>query len=272
MNQNISLQNRKTFGDHLKFWRQNKNLSQMDLALNIGISTKHLSFVETGRSKPSRSLVCKIAQSLKLPLRQQNVLLNSAGYNSEFREESLDNKQYSIIKDALDRILENHNPYPAFVINTAYDIKTVNQSFISFVTFLIGKKQTFSFSNIMDLTFDPKGLSGFIQNWEFVSQFLLSRIWEELHSTGNPNLEILYKKLLHSSKKNKIQKAEVNKEINLPVMPLTFTKGKDILNFFSTITTFGTPLDLTCQELRIESLYPADESSKKFLINLSKKN
>ncbi|MCZ8342325.1 MAG: helix-turn-helix transcriptional regulator [Leptospira sp.] len=262
----VSLQNRKTFGDNLKFWRKLKKRSQLELALDLGISAKHLSFVETGRSKPSRELVCKIASALKLPLREQNLFLNSAGYNSEFREASLDNSQLSIIKESLERMLENHNPYPAFVINTSYDILMKNTSYSNLVAFLIGKNKAKEFTNVMELTFHPEGLSSVIEDWELISNFLLSRIWDEMISTGNPKLEILYKKLLEAKPKVPKEPLQSKSEYNLPVLSLSLSKNKKNLRFFSMITTFGTPLDLTCQELRIESMYPADEATKRFFL------
>ncbi|MCU0825053.1 MAG: helix-turn-helix transcriptional regulator [Leptospira sp.] len=263
---NVSLQNRKTFGENLKFWRKLKKRSQMELALDLGISAKHLSFVETGRSKPSRELVCKLASALKLPLREQNIFLNSAGYNSEFREASLENSQLIIIKESLERMLENHNPYPAFVINTSYDILMTNSSYRDLVAFFIGKNKSKEFTNVMELTFHRDGLSSFIQDWNLISDFLLSRIWDEMITTGNPKLEVLYKKLTESRRKNEKEVLRSNSEHNLPVFSLTLTKNKKSLRFFSMITTFGTPLDLTCQELRIESMYPADEVTKSFFL------
>ncbi len=114
-------------------------MSQLDLALEVGVSTKHLSFVETGRSQPSRNLILKMAHSLKLPLRHRNGILKAAGYASEFGEEPFNGEKMEIIRQALQRMLEKHEPYPAFVVNAAYDILMTNSGYEQMIKFLVGE-------------------------------------------------------------------------------------------------------------------------------------
>lgn len=247
-------------GDFLRFWRKHNRMSQMDLALDVGISTKHLSFVETGRSKPSRNLVLKIAHSLKLPLRHRNSFLKSAGYASEFGEESFNGDKMEIVRQALQRMLEKHEPYPALVVNAAYNILMTNSGYEQMIKFLVGDHVLKKYNNVYHLTFAEDGLRPHIRDWPIIEQFMLNRLWDEAASTQNNDLFLLYKEI--SRLQTSESPIDFQVEDNLPIMSLTFEKDAMKASFFTTITTLGTPLDLTTQELRIESLYPADEDTK----------
>ncbi len=249
------------FGEILRGWRKQKRLSQLDLSLEIGISSKHLSFIETGRSKPSREMILKISDSLKLPMRQHNALLTSAGYTANFSEEPLESPRFEIIREALSRILEKHNPYPAFVVNSKYDLLKTNSGFDQMIPIFIEDTQLANEKNIMKLTFNPRGLSRYIQNWDNVSSFLLMRIWEEALTSKNEELlklHMVLKSMVPSENKNQSMS-----ELLLPALHLSLKKDEIEANFFTTITTLGTPLDVTTQEIRIEALFPADEKTKK---------
>ena len=250
-------------GDILRFWRKLNRKSQMDLALEVGISTKHLSFVETGRSKPSRSLVLKMAHSLKLPLRHRNSFLKASGYASEFGEEPFNGDKMEIVRQALQRMLEKHEPYPAFVVNAAYNILMTNSGYQRLIKFLVGEHALKKYDNVYHLTFAEDGLRQYIKDWPGIEQFMLNRLWDEAASTQNRELFSLYKEI------SRLRTSEdpINFQVdeNLPIMGLTFEKDAMKASFFTTITTLGTPLDLTAQELRIESLFPADEKTKELL-------
>lgn len=251
---------RESIGEMLRFWRQLNRISQMDLALNIDVSSKHLSFVETGKSKPSRNLVLKIAQSLKLPLRHRNAFLLAAGYAPEFEEKPFDGQEMEIVREALRRMLEKHEPYPAFVVNTGYKILMKNSGYDQIVKFYAGENALKKYGNAIRILFSEDGLRPYVKDWPVVEHFLLARLWEEVVSTQNGELIALYKEI--SQLRPSDDPIDFQIDNDLPIMSLTLEKNSKKVNFFTTITTLGTPLDLTTQELRIELLFPSDEETK----------
>jgi transcriptional regulator with XRE-family HTH domain len=253
--------NHTPFGEILRDWRKKKDLSQLDLSLDVGISAKHLSFVETGRSIPSRELILRISETLKLPKRQYNALLTSAGYAAEFSEEPLESPKFEMIRTALSRMLTQHAPYPAFVINSNYNLLMTNSGYDQIIHHFVDQSVRDKHRNILRITFDPKGLSQYIQNWAIISSFLLKRIWEEAVSTKNERLLDLHDELKKNTPTNEGNMFMI--EPLLPVMLLSLKKDQIEADFFTTITTLGTPLDLTSQELRIESLFPANAATEK---------
>jgi len=261
--QNVMFNRKKneSVGDMLRFWRQLNKISQMDLALEADISTKHLSFVETGKSLPSRSLILKMAASLKLPLRHRNALLIAAGYSPEFGEEPFDGQQMKIIRNALQRMIEKHAPYPAFVVNTGYRIQMKNSGYEKVIKFFAGETALTKYDNALRILFSEDGLRPYVKDWPVIEQFLLGRLMEEAVSTQNLELMELYKDL----SKNINGKSPVNFQTDnhLPIMTLVLEKNAKRASFFTTIATLGTPLDLTTQELRIELLFPSDEETNR---------
>jgi len=261
--QNLMKSERKheSVGDMLRFWRHSKRISQMDLALNIDISSKHLSFVETGKSKPSRHLVLKIAHSLKLPFRHRNAFLIAAGYAPEFREEPFDGQKMEIVREALRHMMEKHEPYPAFVVNTGYKILMTNSGYDQIVKFYAGEDVLKKYDNAIQILFSEDGLRHYVKDWPAVEHFLLARLQEEVVSTQNAELIALYKDM--SQLRTNDDQIDFQIDNNLPIMSLILEKNSKKASFFTTITTLGTPLDLTTQELRIELLFPSDEETKK---------
>lgn len=250
-----------SIGDILRFWRQLKRISQMDLALDTGISSKHLSFVETGRSQPSRDLVLKLAQSLNVPLRHRNVFLRAAGFAPEFDEEPFDGQKMAIVRQALTRMIKMHEPYPALVIDTTYKILMTNSGYDQIIKFYLGENAQKKYDNVYRFTFAEDGLRQYIKDWPVIEQFMIGRLWEEAVSTQNKELFTLYEDI--SQLKTSNHPISFQMDHNLPIMSLTLEKDSMKTSFFTTITTLGTPLDLTTQELRIESLFPADDETKK---------
>ncbi len=239
----------------------------MDLALDAGISSKHLSFVETGRSQPSRDLVLKLASSLKVPLRHRNVFLKAAGYSSEFSEEPFDGQKMEIVRQALKRMIEAHEPYPALVINASYKIIMTNSGYDQMIRFYLGENSLKKYDNVYRLTFAEDGLRQYITDWPVIEQFMIGRLWEEVVSTQNKELFTLYEEISQLKTGDSPISFQINN--NLPIMSLTLEKKSMKASFFTTVTTLGTPLDLTTQELRIESLFPADDETKQ-LFSLKK--
>lgn len=250
----------ESVGEILRYWRQLKKISQMDLALDVDISSKHLSFVETGKSKPSRDLVLKIAYSLNLPYRHRNAFLLAAGYAPEFQEEPFVGSKMGIVRDAIQRLIENHEPYPAFVVNTGYKILMKNSGYDRFVSFYAGDTALKKYDNAIRILFAEDGLKPYVRDWPLIEQFILVRLWDEVVSTQNNELLKLYKEISLLRSKEEIVDLDFNG--SLPVMSLILEKDFKQVKFFTMITTLGTPLDVATQELRIELLFPSDEETK----------
>lgn len=250
----------ESIGEMLRFWRQLNRISQMDLALDIDISPKHLSFVETGKSNPSRDLVLRIVHSLKLPFRHRNAFLLASGYAPEFEEQPFDGQKMDIVRSALSRMIKKHEPYPAFVVNTSYKILMKNSGYDKIVKFYGGENTLKKYDNAIRILFSEDGLRNYVKGWPVVEQFLLARLWEEVVSTQNNELIELYKEI--SQSRSNSEPIDFKIDSNLPIMNLILEKNSKKASFFTMITTLGTPLDLTAQELRLEFLFPSDEETK----------
>ncbi|MEM7184744.1 MAG: helix-turn-helix domain-containing protein [Spirochaetota bacterium] len=250
-----------SFGEMLRFWRKINHISQMDFSLDIEISTRHLSFLETGKSKPSYNLVLKISNCLKLPFRQRNAFLIAAGYVPAFQEEDFTSKNFLVVREALQRMLEKHEPYPAFVVNTSYKILMKNKGYDNLVKLYAGDKTLKKYDNAMQILFSKDGLQPFVKDWHVIEYFLLSRLKEEIVSTQNKELSKLYLELCKKQKERSSNNMQMDS--NLPVMTLVLEKELLKTSFFTTITTLGTPLDVTTQELKIELLFPSNDETKK---------
>lgn len=251
---------RESAGDMLRRWRQIKKISQMDLALDTDISTKHLSFVETGRAKPSRDLILKIAHAMKLPYRHRNAFLMAAGYAPEFHEEPFDGPSMDMVRDAIRRLLENHEPYPAFVVDTGYTILMKNSGYDQLVRFYAGDAALRTYGNAVRILFAEDGLKPYVKDWHTIEHFLLARIADEVLATQNAELLELYTDI--SARRSGSETPDFTMDRALPVMSLVLEKNSRQTAFFTTVATLGSPLDLTCQELRIELLFPSDEKTK----------
>jgi transcriptional regulator with XRE-family HTH domain len=253
----------KPVGEILRYWRGRKKMSQMDLALSVDVSTRHLSFVETGRSRPSRDLVLRLGQALELPLRQCNALLGAAGYAAEYGHTPLEAEQMVVVRRTLRRLLDSHAPYPALVLDSAYEILMTNAAFDRIITWFAGEAALVKYTNIYRLTFAEDGLRGAFRDWPLVAQFMLTRLLGEALATQEAALFKLHAELCdHQGSENPMDSAL---DQNLPIFSFTLERGGLAASFFSTITTFGTPLDVTAQELRIESIFPADPATQRLL-------
>ena len=254
------LKKTESLGDLLRFWRQLKKKSQMDLAFDAGISPKHLSFVETGKSRPSRRLVLALAGALNLPLRHRNAFLRAAGYAPEFEEAPFDGQKMAVVRQALERMIKKHEPYPAVVLDTAYKILMTNAGFDKMILLFLGKNIRENCGNIYRLTFAEDGLRQYIKDWPTIEHFMAGRLWEEAAATQNHKLMALYEEI--SALRSSSGPVDFQADGSLPILSLTLEKQDIKARFFTTITTLGTPLDLTTQELRIESLFPADQETR----------
>lgn len=246
-------------GPMLRAWRSSRGKSQLALAVEAGVSTRHLSFVETGRSAPSREMVLTLAEHLDVPLRERNALLHAAGYAAVFRETPLDADALREVRGALTHILAASEPNPALVVNRRYDILLANDAAVRFLAFFAPRWK--GRNNVFRMTLSPDGLRGAIVNWPLVAQHLCRRMRGEL--TRGRDLQ--EDALLDLAERTDAELAKVEVPHHGILVPMTLRRGKVTLDLFTTITTLGTPLDITLQELRIETLFAADAESRRRL-------
>ncbi|WP_250655790.1 helix-turn-helix domain-containing protein [Alkalimarinus coralli] len=259
------------FGEVLKDLRKSRRLSQLDLAMESDVSTRHISFLETGRSKPSREMILHLARMMDIPYKETNMLLASAGFSYQYQESPLNATTLSPIRAALNFMLDTHAPYPAIVMDENWNILMANQPQQTLTAKLVelGAKFPPTF-NMMELFFDDNGYRPFVDNWEEVAIFLLQRIHKEhlLRPNRDAPNELLDKLLSYNAIPSDWQKREVG-DIATPLVQLKLTVGSHKLSLFSTIATFGTPLDVTLQNIRIEHYFPGDDATKLFFKQLS---
>jgi transcriptional regulator with XRE-family HTH domain len=249
------------FGPLLLHWRQLRNKSQLTLASEASVSQRHLCFVETGRARPSRELVLTLAKTLEVPFREQNALLLAAGFAPLYRETPLDAPELATARKALDTILCHHEPFPAVVLNRHWDILKTNAAAQRFFALLLDSKPPVR-PNVIRMIFDPEGLRPMIKNWELVAEALIHRVHREAIG-GVPDAEtrrLLQQALSFPDVPRRFRTPDLETPLS-PIVPIGFTKGSLGFEYFSTVTTLGTPQDVTLQEIRIECFFPMDEAT-----------
>ena len=242
-------------GPLLRDWRQRRRLSQLDLALDAGVSTRHLSFVETGRSRPSPEMVLQLADRLEVPLRERNQLLLAAGYAPQYGARSLDDPELATVRDAVGRVLTGHEPYPAFAVNRCWNL-VMSNSALGPLLEGVGPELLAPPVNCMRLALHPNGLAPRILNLGDWRGHLLHRLARELQMTADPELEELYEELL--AYPGPVSESAPDASAIMVELHLAAPDGGDPLLFFSTITVFGTASDVTVSELSVEAFFPAD--------------
>jgi transcriptional regulator with XRE-family HTH domain len=256
---------RIAFGDRLRAWRLRRRLSQLQLANEAGVSSRHLSFVETGRSRPSRELVLHLAEHLDVPLRDRNTLLVAAGFAPVYRETPLEEPPMAPVRDALRALLRSHEPYPAVVVNRRWELVLANravQVLVSGVSPALLEPPV----NVMRISLHPDGLARHVVNYDEYREHLLTRLAREVHITGDDALRALYDEVrgydTDGHDPSGVEPIGV-------VLPLRLRSPHGELALFSTIAVFGTAVDITLDELAIESFFPADEHTAEVLRTLS---
>jgi transcriptional regulator with XRE-family HTH domain len=254
-------------GALLQYWRQARRLSQYALALEAEISPRHVCFLETGRAKPSREMLLHLATVLRVPLRERNALLLSAGFAPVYQEPELQSPALAPVRAALDAMLEKQEPFPAVVMNRQWDILRANRAAARFFDFLLGPRG--GAANVLRLMFDPKGLRPFVLNWEESAEALIQRVHREaVGAIPDANTaQILSEILRYPGVPKRWQRPNLE-AISLPVLPLVFQREERVFRFFSMVTTVGTPQDVTSQELRVESFFPLDDETKQNISTL----
>jgi transcriptional regulator with XRE-family HTH domain len=253
-----------SFGQHLRAWRQRRRLSQLDLAEEAEISTRHLSYVETGRANPSREMVLRLISTLDLPLRERNVMLTAAGYAPLYRETPLDDPASSAAKQAIDLILKCHEPFPALAIDRHWNLVASNR-IVPLLLSGVDAKLLVPPVNVLRLTLDPQGLAPLIVNFAQWRGHLLERLKNQVAATQDAALASLFAELRNLSVPGTLEEETLHGEHLGIALPLKIRSHVGILSFISTTTIFGSPTDVTLQELALETLFPTDESTKQAL-------
>lgn len=252
-------------GPLLRSWRTSRGKSQLALAVEAGISTRHLSFLETGRASPSREMVLTLAEHLELPLRDRNSLLEAAGYAAVYRETPLEAAVMDDARAALTHLLDAALPNPSLVVNRRYDVLLANSAAIELFSFFAPKWR--GKNNIARLVFSPSGLKPAIVDWPAAAGHLVKRLRAELGhdvaDTQDAQLLALADEV-HAEIRGKLTLADPSHAANI-LLPVSFRRGSIELDLFTAITTVGTPLDITLQELRIETFFPANPASRRTL-------
>jgi len=265
------------FGPMLRAWRRRRGASQLALALQSGVSQRHVSFLESGRARPSREMVVQLSSALDVPLRQRNAMLMAAGFAPVYRESSLGAPELTPVRQAIDRMLKQQEPYPAVVIDRLWNLLEANEAAVAFTLFLHegpppppppGKPP-----NLLRSLLDPKGLRPKIANWEEVARYLVSTTYAEiLAAGGEPKaLAFIEEVMAYPDVPASFRKLRFE-DRPPPVLTLDYIVGGKSLSVFTTIATLGTPQDVTLQEVRIECFFPADERSDALFKSLAAKS
>lgn len=260
----------ETVGGLLREWRHGRQLSQLDLALAAGVSQRYVSLVETGRSRPSADMVLRLAAWLEVPLRHRNRLLVAAGFAPRYRERPLDAPDMTAVRDAVLRVLRAHEPYPALVVDGRWNILLANAPVDLFLAEALDAADADPALlappvNLVRLGLDPRGLASRIVNLAEVRSVLRARLARQLARTGDPVVGALYDEFFAADVAEGPGPG-LESEVATPMI-FRFRGGE--LSLFSTVTTFGTPQDITLDEISIESYYPADAAGAAVLRGLA---
>jgi transcriptional regulator with XRE-family HTH domain len=252
-------------GTELRRWRHARGLSQLALASDSAVSLRHLSFIETGRSNPSRAMVLKLAEVLDVPLRERNGLLLAAGFAPVYQESALDGPELAAVRDALDAIIAQQEPYPAVVMDRDWNIRYTNTAATRFFEFLQAGHDTSAPDppNVLRRMFHPDGVRRYVVNWRDVSEALVRRVRREAIGgvTDERALRILDEVLAYPEVPASLRSLDATIP-TLPVVPIQYARDGRRFDYFSTVTTLGTAQDITLQELRIECFFPANDTTR----------
>ena len=265
------------FGPMLRTWRRRRGASQLALALQSGVSQRHVSFLESGRAKPSREMVVQLTTALDVPLRQRNAMLLAAGFAPVYRESNLAAPELAPVRQAIDRILRQQEPYPAVVIDRLWNLIQANDAAQAFTVFLFEgpppPPPAGQPPNLLRWLLDPTALRSKLANWEEVARHLVSTTYAEILADGGEPKALAfvedvmaYPDVPASFRKQRFE------DRPQPVLTLDYIVGGKALSVFTTIATLGTPQDVTLQEVRIECFFPADDRSDALFKSLAARN
>ncbi len=257
--QHAAQQSIQPVGEQLRHWRARRRLSQLDLAMEAGISQRHLSFVESGRSRPGRDMVLLLAERLELPLRERNRLLLGAGHAPHFAEHALEDEAMADVREAMMLILKGHEPFPALVVDRAWNLVAHNDALgpllAGVAPWLLARP-----CNVLKLSLHREGLGPRIANYGEWRAHILARLRHEAKATGDATIEAVLAEL--EAMPSLEQRRQPPVVAASPVVPLRLRTDQGELSFISTTTVFGTPQNVTLSELAIEAFYPADAATR----------
>jgi transcriptional regulator with XRE-family HTH domain len=250
------------FPQLLRSWRQKRRLSQLELALDSGVSQRHLSFLESGRANPSRGMILQLSETLEVPLRERNEWLLAAGFAPVFHARPLDDPAMQQVMGAVRMMLANHEPFPAIAVDRAWTIRLANRPFDLLVAMIgedVWDRVGGGERNLLRLVFHPDGVRPFVANWRAIAPLLWHRARREADALGGEEMKAILAELAPHQDAETLRAAE---DVALvPVLPLEMEKDGLRVSLFTVIATFGTAQDVTADELRIESFFPADEAT-----------
>lgn len=245
------------FGEHLRHWRERRRLSQLDLAQEADISTRHLSFVETGRASPSREMVLRLSERLEIPLRERNALLVAAGFAPMYRERALDDPGLVAARRAVELVLKGHEPSPALAVDRHWNLVAANAALPHLLAGVAADMMQPPV-NVLRLSLHPSGLAPRIVNLGQWRTHIFERLRQQINATGDAALTGLLGELRSYPEPDGAADLQLDGELLGVAMPFRIRTDAGVLNFISTTTVFGTPVDVTLQELAVESFFPAD--------------
>ena len=250
-------------GELLRQWRQRRRLSQLDLAIEADISARHLSFVETGRSKPTSAMILRLSERLDVPLRDRNALLLAGGYAPAYPERGLDEPELAAVRAGLRRVLDGHNPYPAVLVNRWWELVDLNAS-VAVFTDGVAPRLLEPPANVLRLSLHPGGMAPRIANLAEWRAHVLTRLHRQAAATGDARLAALHQEIrgYPGGESEPPPRTDV-------VVPLRYRHGDRELSFFSMTAVIGAPMDITVGELALESFYPADQAPAQALQELT---
>lgn len=256
------------FGDLLRTWRERRRLTQLDLSGLADVSTKHLSHLENSKAEPSREMVLRLAEQLEIPLRERNVLLVAAGYAAVYPERELDAEEMAPVRDAIQQVLDGHEPYPAVAVDRAWDIVSMNRA----AMLLAGDVDPAVLAprpNSYRIALHPDGLARRILNFGELAHHLVSRLRHDARVSADPGLVTLLEEVESYPTVRAARLRPVTDASSVVVVPMRLAHPRGELAMFTTVATFGTPVDVTVEELAIETFFPADAETAARLARLA---
>jgi transcriptional regulator with XRE-family HTH domain len=244
-------------GSLLREWRSRRRVSQLELSSETGVSTRHLSFIETGRARPSRDMVMRLAEYLELPLRERNTLLLAAGYAPEYAQTPLAAEPMRDIRAALQSLVDAHQPCPALVADHAWNLVLANDAALAFVDGVSDELLSDPI-NIIRLVMHPGGLRSRVVNFADYSEHVLIRLHRQLRATGDTAIRELIRECQSYPG---IGRPRASSHAIAPVLAVRLATEDTVLSFFTVVSTLGAPYDVTLDEIVIESFFPADEAT-----------
>lgn len=257
----VLVKSKPSFAAKLRWWRQHRGLSQLELSGRAETSQRHLSFLELGRASPSRQMVLRLAEVLDIPLRQHNALLMAAGFAPAWRETELAAPELAQVANAVAYMLAQQEPFPAVAVDRHWNLLQANGGAARLVEFLVGPLAPGAPVNLADALVAPDVLRPYLVNWAEVVRYFIRSVEADAAADGSDETGAVLERLLAYKGVRAAMRGPVPEVTGAPVLPMHFRKGETTLALFTTIATLGTPQDVTAQELRVESFFPSDDAT-----------